>query len=186
MRRHVSPIAATTLLAFGLAPIAGQLPEAHAAPTTVVTIGFDDGLADQYQALGILSAHGLHATFFVNSGVIGDGSHLSWSQLDDLFAAGDEIGGHTQFHTNVKKLKTQAARVAICDDRVTIASHGLQPESFAYPFGAFDAGSEAVVQACGYNSGRTERCQRGVRGDDPASGCLCHEDPSEPQAEHDA
>jgi peptidoglycan/xylan/chitin deacetylase (PgdA/CDA1 family) len=147
-------IAVTTLLAFGLAPIAGQLPVAHAAPVTVVTIGFDDGLADQYQALAILSAHGLHATFFVNSGVIGDGSHLSWSQLDDLFAAGNEIGGHTQFHTNVKKLKTQAARVAICDDRVTIASHGFQPESFAYPFGAFDAGSEGVVQACGYNSGR--------------------------------
>ena len=26
--------------------------------------------------------------------------------------------------------------------------------SFAYPFGSFDAGSKAVVQACGYNSGR--------------------------------
>jgi hypothetical protein len=32
---------------------------------------------------------------------------------------------------------------------------GFQPTSFAYPFGSWDAGTEAVVQACGYNSART-------------------------------
>jgi peptidoglycan/xylan/chitin deacetylase (PgdA/CDA1 family) len=145
-------IMAATLLAFGLVPLAA--PPAHAATTTIVSIQFDDGVSDQFQTLGILSFYGLHATFYVNSGVIDDGSHLTWDQLTALHAAGNEIGGHTQFHTNIKKLKTHDARVAVCDDRVAIYSHGLQPESFAYPFGAFDAGSEAVVQACGYNSGR--------------------------------
>ena len=41
-------------------------------PTTVVTIQFDDGVADQYGALSALNGHGMHATFYVNTGVIGD------------------------------------------------------------------------------------------------------------------
>ena len=120
----------------------------------MVSIQFDDGNANQYAALAILNSYNMHATFYVNSGVIGDSTHLSWSQLTDLAAAGNEIAGHTLFHTNIKKLKTAAARQAVCGDRVNLFNHGLQPVSFAYPFGSFDAGSQAVVQACGYNSGR--------------------------------
>ena len=40
---------------------------AAAAASTVVTIGFDDGTADQLAALPILQAHGMTATFFVNT-----------------------------------------------------------------------------------------------------------------------
>jgi peptidoglycan/xylan/chitin deacetylase (PgdA/CDA1 family) len=131
---------------------AGSLP---AAPSpTVVTIQFDDGTADQHGALALLNAHGMHATFYVNSGAIGDAEHLSWAQLGELAAAGNEIAGHTVTHANVKKLKTGPARQEICGDRVALFDHGFQPVSFAYPFGSFDAGAKAVVAACGYNSGR--------------------------------
>jgi peptidoglycan/xylan/chitin deacetylase (PgdA/CDA1 family) len=130
----------------------GSVPAATAP--TVVTIQFDDGTADQYGALGILNAHAMHATFYVNSGVIGDSAHLSWAQLTDLAAAGNEIAGHTVTHANIKKLKTGPARQEVCGDRVTLFDHGFQPVSFAYPFGSFDAASKAVVAACGYNSGR--------------------------------
>ena len=121
---------------------------------TVVTIQFDDGVADQFGALPILGAHGMQATFYVNSAVIGDADHLTWPQLQDLAAAGNEIGGHTLHHVNIKPLKTVDARMEVCQDRVNIIEHGLQPTSFAYPFGTFDAGSEQVVGDCGYNSGR--------------------------------
>src|SRR5262245_52841362 len=76
---------------------------ASAATTTIVTIQFDDGNADQYQALAWLNAHTMHATFYVNTSFIGDSSHLSWTQLQNLFAAGNDIGGHTLTHTNLKK-----------------------------------------------------------------------------------
>ena len=46
------------------------------------------------------------------------------------------------------------ARVAVCQDRDNLIDHGFTPESFAYPFGSFDAGSEQIVHDCGYNSGR--------------------------------
>jgi len=129
---------------------------AAAATTTVVTLQFDDGNADQYATLAVLNPHGMHATFFVNSGPItaGDPAHLTWAQVQDLYAAGNEIAGHTIDHVNIKKLKTAPARHQVCDDRVALFDHGFQPTSFAYPFGSIDSGAKAVVQACGYNSGR--------------------------------
>lgn len=128
--------------------------KASAAAQTVVTVEFDDGNADQYQALAMLNAHGMHATFYVNTGFIGDATHLSWSQLQDLFAAGNEIAGHTLTHANLKHLKTADAHYQVCQDRDNLLAHNFQPTSFAYPFGSFDAGTEQVVAACGYNSGR--------------------------------
>jgi peptidoglycan/xylan/chitin deacetylase (PgdA/CDA1 family) len=134
------------------------IQRAHAAPAatspTVVTIQFDDGNADQYQALALLNAHGMHATFYVNTGVIGDSAHLTWAQLQDLFAAGNDIGGHTLTHANLKHLKTADAQYQVCQDRDNLLSHGLQPTAFAYPFGSFDSGTEQIVAYCGYNSGR--------------------------------
>src|SRR3954454_18489819 len=47
---------------------------ALARAETVVTLGFDDTLADQYQVADILKPHGIEATFFVNSPRIGAGS----------------------------------------------------------------------------------------------------------------
>jgi peptidoglycan/xylan/chitin deacetylase (PgdA/CDA1 family) len=128
----------------------------HAAtPTTVVTIGFDDGYADQYQALAMLNAHTMHATFFVNTGFTGDADRLSWAQLTDLYAAGNEIAGHTLHHANVKKLKMGPATTEICDDRQNLIDHGLgTPVSFAYPFGSHDPLAEQVVASCGYTSAR--------------------------------
>jgi len=153
MRARLAVVAVLALVA-SLAVAGSGGSVAAATATTVVSIQFDDGVADQYGALAILNAHGMHATFYVNSGFIGDSAHMSWTQLQDLAAAGNEIAGHTVRHVNIKKLKTADARQEVCGDRVNLFNHGFQPTSFAYPFGSFDAGSESVVSACGYNSGR--------------------------------
>ena len=152
LRRVLVGVAALVVAAAGLA-VSGGGSAAAAAPT-VVTIQFDDGNADQYAALAILQAHGMTATFYVNSGPVGDATHMTWTQLGDLAAAGSEIAGHTITHANLKHLKTGPARAEVCGDRVALFDHGFQPVSFAYPFGSFDAGTKAIVAACGYNSGR--------------------------------
>jgi peptidoglycan/xylan/chitin deacetylase (PgdA/CDA1 family) len=131
----------------------GATPAAAAAGT-VVTIGFDDGTADQLGALPILRAHGMTATFFVNTAFVGDAEHLSWANLQTLFAAGNEVAGHTLHHANLSPLTTAEARQEVCADRNNLLDHGFPATSFAYPFGSFDAGSEQVVHDCGYNSGR--------------------------------
>ena len=151
--RNTRMLLAAVFIAAGLLLLPHHATALATGPT-VVTIEFDDGNADQYQALAMLSARGMHATFYVNTGFIGDSSHLSWTQLQNLFAAGNDIGGHTLTHTDLKKLKTAAARNQVCQDRDNLIANGLQPTAFAYPFGSFDAGTEQIVAACGYNSGR--------------------------------
>jgi peptidoglycan/xylan/chitin deacetylase (PgdA/CDA1 family) len=153
MTRYTSLIIVTALIAGGLFLLLNHA-KASAAVQTVVTVEFDDGNADQYQALAMLNAHAMHATFYVNTGFIGDSTHLSWSQLQDLFTAGNEIAGHTLTHANLKHLKYADAHYQVCQDRDNLLAHNFLPTSFAYPFGSFDAGSEQVVAACGYNSGR--------------------------------
>jgi endoglucanase len=151
-------LSATSPLAFAwqTVPVPPSPPPPPGAET-VVTIQFDDGVADQYGSLAILNAHDMHATFYVNTAVIGDADHLSWAQLQDLAAAGNEIAGHTLHHVNLKPLKVADARLEVCQDRVNLIEQGFEPTSFAYPFGTFDAGTEQVVQDCGYNSGRGSR-----------------------------
>ena len=151
MKRMLTTAVALTFLALGLT----GAPAARATSPTVVTIQFDDGYADQFQAMGILGGHGLHATFYINSGFIGDADHLDWNQVRALEAGGNEIAGHTIFHTNVKKLKLEPATHAICDDRTAIAAEVVNdPVSFAYPFGSFNTRAKTVVASCGYTSGR--------------------------------
>jgi peptidoglycan/xylan/chitin deacetylase (PgdA/CDA1 family) len=146
-------VAASVILAVGF--VAAFPAAADAAPTTVVTIQFDDGNADVYQWISGLNNHGFHATFYVNSGSIGTAGKLTWAQLTALNQAGNEIASHTVNHVNIKKLKLADARFQVCQDRVNLANHGFQPESFAYPFGSFDSTAETqVVKYCGDNSGR--------------------------------
>jgi peptidoglycan/xylan/chitin deacetylase (PgdA/CDA1 family) len=128
---------------------------AQAAPVTVVTVQFDDGNADVYQWISGLNNHGFPATFYINSGTVGTTGHLTWTQLTALSTAGNEIASHTVNHVDIKKLKLADARFQVCQDRVNLAAHGFQPESFAYPYGSFNATVETqVVQYCGDNSGR--------------------------------
>jgi peptidoglycan/xylan/chitin deacetylase (PgdA/CDA1 family) len=131
-------------------------PTRTPGPSVVyVTIGFDDGYADQYTVRASLAAHNMHATFYVNTGVVGDSVHLTWAQLTDLYTDGNEIGGHGLTHANLKNLKGAALRQEVCTDRVNLFNHGFQPTSFAYPFGNYNSNTIQALKDCGYNSGRT-------------------------------
>ena len=137
---------------------ATQLPaRADTSGHAVVTLGFDDGTQDQYDnAFPMLQAHGMVATFFLNTGPIlaGDPTHMTFGELTTMFNAGNEITGHTVDHANIQPLSIADAEAEVCTDRNTLIDHGFHPDSFAYPFGSFDGVSEQVVRYCGYNSGR--------------------------------
>lgn len=151
-RRGRSVVLAAVLVAFALVLGAGR---AAAAPPTVVTLGFDDGYASHASVGPMLTARGMHGTFYVISGYVGQPGFLSWPQVTALAAAGHEIGGHTLDHTNLTTVDATEARRQICDDRTALQSHGLQVTDFAYPYGAFDGQAEDAAAACGYDSART-------------------------------
>ena len=102
--RIVTSVAAAAALVTSLSSWAMWAAPAAASTPTVVTLGFDDGTVDQFDhGFPILQAHGMHATFFVNTGpiVAGDTSHMTLGDLHALFDAGNEIAGHTVDHANI-------------------------------------------------------------------------------------
>jgi peptidoglycan/xylan/chitin deacetylase (PgdA/CDA1 family) len=187
MTRYTSLILVAALIAAGLFLLLNHA-KASAAVQTVVTVEFDDGNTDQYQALAILNAHAMHATFYVNTGFIGDSTHLSWSQLQDLFAAGNEIAGHTLTHANLKHLKYADVHYQVCPGSRQPARAQFPADIVRLPF---------RVVRCRHGTGRRglrlqqwtwclwrERYQGFCR-DNPARRPVCYTDSAQSQAGND-
>jgi peptidoglycan/xylan/chitin deacetylase (PgdA/CDA1 family) len=125
---------------------------------TIVSLTLDDGGLSQY-SLGYqhaLQPRGAHATFFVNSGIVGASNNfMTWSQLSELQAAGNDIGGKTINSGNLTSLDSATATQQVCGDRQALIDHGITPAAFAYPGGATNAITKQIVSSCGYGNART-------------------------------
>jgi peptidoglycan/xylan/chitin deacetylase (PgdA/CDA1 family) len=132
------------------------VPSAQAATNTVVSLTFDDGQASQYSTLPMLSSRGMRGTYYINSALVGSSSYyMPWSQIHDLYNAGNEIGGHTLHHADLTRVSSTEAQREVCDDRTALIGQGFSAvTSFAYPYAAVDNTAEQIVQNCGYTSGR--------------------------------
>jgi hypothetical protein len=150
-------IAGLSLLALAAVLAGPGAPRAAAAPVTV-SLTFDNGEGNQMLARPMLQQNGMHATFYVNSGNIGDTpgpqDKITWAQLNQLYADGNEIGGHTLHHIDPRLQTPDQIHEAICQDRTNLLQRGYAARSFAHPFG-YSVISRAIVQGCGYNSGRS-------------------------------
>jgi hypothetical protein len=135
--------------------LAAVLAAACVPAVAVVSLEFDDTLAEQIAARPILADHRMHATFFVNSGRLGRPGYLTVAELRDLEADGHEIGGHTLDHPRLTELPPKEQRRQICDDRRALLAMGFAVHDFAYPAGAYDSVSAELARACGYESART-------------------------------
>ena len=120
-----------------------------------MSLRFDDGYASQYQTLAMLSAHGMHGTYYINSGTRPpEYDTLSWAQLHDLANDGNEIGGHTIDHADLPTLSTSAATAEVCNDRTALQAQGFNVTRFAYPYGHNNPTLWNIVKNCGYTSAR--------------------------------
>jgi len=120
----------------------------------VVSLQFDDGRADQYQAGAIMAKQHVHGTFFINSGRPGLPGFMPWKQIQALQAAGNEIGGHTIHHADLSAVPLSVAKTEICADRKRLVAHGFRAVDFAYPYGRSTPAVQAIVARCGYLSAR--------------------------------
>jgi peptidoglycan/xylan/chitin deacetylase (PgdA/CDA1 family) len=144
-------------------------PAQAAVSPTVVSLTFDDGNADQVPAAATLKSKGLKGTFYITDEWIGAAGYMTRANLNQLAADGNEIGGHTVTHPDLPGMDLTEAKRQICDNRAMLQSWGFAPTSFAYPFSDADANVEAIVKACGYNTGRG---LGDVRSPGSCAGCL--------------
>lgn len=139
------------------APSDTDRPSGGAVERAVVSLTFDDTFADQLAAVPMLQAHGMRATFYVNSTRIGrsaDYRYLTESEVRELHSMGHEIGGHTQHHVDLTASDSDEQRRQICDDRAALAALGFDPRTLAYPLGRRDPGVVAAAEECGYAGAR--------------------------------
>lgn len=143
------------------------VPSSFAADT-YVTLTFDDSRASQVNAGAILEAHGVHATFFVNSSQLGtSGYYMSIGGVQGLHAAGNEIGGHSLNHLHLPNVSQSTMESEICGDQQQLESWGFFPVSFAYPYGESSSAVEEVVSSCkerGYSVSSDYLSARGIGG----------------------
>src|SRR5215831_568316 len=92
--------------------------------STIVSLTFDDTLADQAQVAAMASARGMHVTFFVNSPRFGHTGYMTLADVLAFQAAGHEIAGHTLDHADLPTLSLDDAAREVCNDRVALLLDG--------------------------------------------------------------
>lgn len=124
-----------------------------------VVLTFDDGRQDGYDyVLPALVKHGMHATFYVNSGTIDGDFHMTWRELRAMRAAGMEIGCHGAHHLDLSTLSrtAQEKEIGDCVDKVAVHA-GARPQTYAYASGKYDATTLALMRRFGMLAAVTER-----------------------------
>ena len=134
--------------------LAALATPAPALAQTIVSLSFDDTTAEQRDAAEALEAVGLRGTFYVNSTRLDRPGYLTTAQVLALSAVGHEVGGHSLGHRRLTELDSEQARQEICADRLALLALGLEPVTFAYPFGDEDVRIHQMAEACGYAGAR--------------------------------
>jgi peptidoglycan/xylan/chitin deacetylase (PgdA/CDA1 family) len=166
---HIDAIAASGRPTITIGDLARALRGDKSLPPRVLAISFDDGFADNYEAIVGLLERRLRATLYLTTGSLGTADRLTWSQVAEIARMpGVEVGAHTVRHQYLDEL----------DDReiveeVRTSKHHLEDliqrpvRSFAYPHGAYDERVRQAVITAGYQSAAAVKNALSHLGDDP-------------------
>jgi len=153
-------------VALTVADLVARLDIGAPIPAGAVVITFDDGFADNLEAAApLLKDRGLTASIYITTGYVdGSGSGevpgrmLSWSGVEELDAAGFEIGAHGHRHSPLDVMSPAEVAKDISMSKTLIQErlgHGLF--GFAYPHGYRSSSVRQAVRRAGFE------CACGVR-----------------------
>jgi len=128
-------------------------------PEKPVILTFDDGYADNYEhAFPVLEEHGFIGHFFIITDFVNQGreGYLSWSQIEEMAAAGQRFGAHSRDHPDLRAQTVEYLVWQALGSKESIEEHlGYHPRWIAYPSGKYDAQTIAVFRSAGYWGGLT-------------------------------
>lgn len=127
-------------------------------PRNAVVLTFDDGYTDAATIITpLLQRFGARASFYVTSGFLGDGRHVTWAQLRAMRAAGMEIGCHGTSHTDLALMNEREAAFEIGHCVETLGHYLARPTTYAYAAGRFTGETEAIVRRLRLKAALSER-----------------------------
>lgn len=136
--------------------------------TAAISYTFDDGLKEHYTLVTPwLKKLGLKATFVVNGSNINkdnksikDTTRMTWQDLKEMAALGQEISNHGWAHKNFGRFPLAAIKEDILkNDSAIFANIGIMPRTFAYPN---NTKSKEGVQFASQNRVGTRLFQRSI------------------------
>ncbi|WP_109488153.1 glycosyltransferase [Occallatibacter savannae] len=159
--RQISYLAHKGYRTINISQLSNWLIHGIPLPKKSVMLTFDDAYADTFAfAFPILERHGFCAVSFVVSSLTGgmdvwnesgnNRSVLKLASVDQIrtwVSRGIDIGVHTRTHADLVQLDVAGQLSEIVGAKEALCKIiGKSPESFAYPFGHYDAGSVEIVK----------------------------------------
>jgi peptidoglycan/xylan/chitin deacetylase (PgdA/CDA1 family) len=144
----------------GLLEAAARLRNGDPLPERAYVVTFDDGYRSVYEeAFPVLQRYAITATVFLTVGKQRD-EHpgqrlpsldqrpmLAWNEIREMLRAGIHFGAHTLTHPDLTRLTLEPLEREIVESKKTIEDAlGSSVESFAYPYGRYDARSRELVR----------------------------------------
>jgi peptidoglycan/xylan/chitin deacetylase (PgdA/CDA1 family) len=136
-------------------------------PPGLIALSFDDGMDDNHEfVLPILREHGIPATVYVTTGLIGkpnpwmardpSARMMTAEELRELVSAGFEVGAHSVTHPDLSKLGYEDCLREMLDSRAALESLlGAPIRTFAYPFCEYGPAALAAARAAGFTAAVT-------------------------------
>jgi peptidoglycan/xylan/chitin deacetylase (PgdA/CDA1 family) len=151
---HAAAVHASGRATLSISDLARALRGESALPERVAAITFDDGFADNYDAVLSLLNRQLNSTLYIITGTIGAPDRLTQSQVAQLaHMRGVEIGAHTVCHPYLDELDEHEIGEEVASSKRELEDLVQRTvRSFAYPHGAYDRRVRQAVVDAGYRS----------------------------------
>jgi peptidoglycan/xylan/chitin deacetylase (PgdA/CDA1 family) len=132
----------------------GRLEE---LPEKPILITLDDGYLDNYEnAYPILRYHGMVATFFIITGMLGNTDRLDYYHILEMKNQGMSFGSHTVSHRLLERLPNTEINEELNSSRSTLENIlGSPVQAVAYPSGSYNHATIKLAQDNGYINGFT-------------------------------
>lgn len=182
VRTFVAPAQAISLTVFHLIKGVGSLTVDNYSLTTgttgtpsdpgqfsegIVSLNFDDGLKEVFHdALPILESAGYRSSQYIVTGRFAFPDYVTQEQVLSMHARGHEIGAHTRTHADLATLPPDQIRAEVIGSRDDLSAIGINPVTFAYPFGSYNPEVVQIVKDAGFAGARTTNNGTASRLDD--------------------
>lgn len=133
------------------------LPQQLNNTIPAVLISFDGGWASQYsEAYAYMHAENMNATAYVTTSVLNGAGYLTDAQLQEMDGGGWDIANHTVNHHHNYDMTQAEEEAEFTGCRNYLNALGLTRASrhVAYPYGDYDAETQAAMEATAMLSGR--------------------------------
>ncbi len=133
MKSKFIPIAIIVVLLAAI-PVTVSPIHAQSGNGKYIIFTMDDATAGQYNfAKPVLDTYGYKASFMIVCNWVGGSTRMTWNQIADMGADGQDIESHTMTHPDLNFLSASQLQYEIGGSKQCLQDHGFNPTVFAYP-----------------------------------------------------